>query len=49
MIKVGIYKITNMCNNKCYVGQSRNILKRWSNHKTIAYNKNEKGYNYPLY
>lgn len=49
MIIVGIYKITNLCNQKCYVGQSKNISKRWSNHKQIAYNKNEKGYNYPLY
>lgn len=30
---VGIYKITNSINNKCYIGQSRNIEKRWSDHK----------------
>lgn len=30
MIKIcGIYKITNKINNKCYIGQSKNILKRW--------------------
>lgn len=30
MIKIcGIYKITNKVNNKCYIGQSKNILKRW--------------------
>ena len=49
MIKVGIYKITNLCNEKCYIGQSRNIYKRWSNHKRVAQDKREKGYNYPLY
>lgn len=26
---VGIYKITNNINNKSYIGQSRNIEKRW--------------------
>lgn len=25
----GIYRITNKLNNKCYVGQSVNIKKRW--------------------
>lgn len=28
----GIYKITNTVNNKCYVGQSVNIERRWSYH-----------------
>lgn len=32
-IIVGIYKITNLLNNKCYVGQSRNIYRRWQSHK----------------
>ena len=49
MIKVGIYKITNLCNEKCYIGQSRNVYKRWSNHKRVAQDEREKGYNYPLY
>lgn len=31
---VGIYSITNMVNNKVYVGSSINISKRWSGHKT---------------
>lgn len=48
-IKVGIYKITNLINQHCYIGQSRNIFKRWSNHKVNAFNKNYKGYDYPLY
>lgn len=32
-IIVGIYKITNLLNNKCYVGQSRNIYRRWQAHR----------------
>lgn len=46
---VGIYKITNLENNHCYIGQSRNIQKRWSDHKIASNNKNDKGYDYPLY
>lgn len=29
----GIYKITNLKNNKCYIGQSTDIKTRWNNHK----------------
>lgn len=29
----GIYKITNNINNKCYIGQSINIHRRWNAHK----------------
>lgn len=32
MSRVGIYKITNKLNGKCYIGQSQNIFKRWSVH-----------------
>lgn len=39
---VGIYKITNNINNKCYIGQSRNIEKRWRDHKYS-------NLDYPLY
>ena len=28
----GIYKITNIQNNKCYIGQSANIKFRWITH-----------------
>ena len=28
----GIYKITNQVNNKCYIGQSVDISKRWKDH-----------------
>lgn len=39
---VGIYKITNNINNKSYIGQSRNIEKRWESHKYS-------NLDYPLY
>lgn len=44
----GIYKITNKVNNKCYIGQSKDIIKRWkteykwhklNNHLHSAFNK----------
>lgn len=31
-IHCGIYKITNLQNNMCYVGQSTNIAERWKQH-----------------
>lgn len=30
---IGIYKIENKLNHKCYIGQSVNIERRWSEHK----------------
>ena len=45
----GIYKITNLLNNKVYIGQSINILKRWTSHSTEYSNPNSKAYNYALY
>lgn len=33
---VGIYKITNKINGKCYIGQSRNIDRRWKQHKKAS-------------
>ena len=30
--KCGVYKITNITNNKIYIGSSKNILQRWKNH-----------------
>lgn len=33
MKKIGIYKIENTINKKVYIGQSNNILIRFSNHK----------------
>lgn len=45
----GIYQITNCINGHSYIGQSRQIFKRWDNHKIAATNCNDKGFNYPLY
>lgn len=44
----GIYKIENTLNKKSYVGKSKNIEKRWTNHKTVAFSKVNPKYNYPL-
>ena len=35
----GIYKITNLINNKIYIGQSVDIKKRWATHKRQAFIK----------
>lgn len=40
---MGIYKITNKINGKSYIGQSIDILQRWSQHKR------SKDFNNPLY
>lgn len=41
-----VYKITNTINNKCYIGITRNIKKRWYSHKLRGRNRND---NHPLY
>lgn len=46
---VGIYKITNLVNNKCYIGQSINIFNRWKEHQRIAKLQDDSRYNYPIY
>ena len=33
---IGIYKITNVLNNKVYIGQSNNIERRFREHKTVG-------------
>lgn len=33
---IGIYKITNKINNKCYIGQSVDIKQRWKSHKSSS-------------
>ena len=33
---IGIYLITNKLNNKCYVGQSVDIARRWRQHREAA-------------
>ena len=35
-INCGIYKITNQVNGKVYIGQSKNIHRRWLKHKNVA-------------
>jgi group I intron endonuclease len=37
---IGVYKIKNIINNKCYYGSSKEIEKRWSRHKNDL-NKNK--------
>lgn len=49
MAKCGIYKITNLINGKCYIGQSVNILNRWRHHQASSQNSSDKKYDYPLY
>ena len=44
-----VYKITNAINNKCYIGSSIHVEKRWRTHKNTSKNPNSKQYNYPLY
>lgn len=43
----GIYLIKCIVNEKCYIGASTDIYKRWCSHRN-SYNKS-KCYNYPLY
>lgn len=44
-----VYKITNNVNQKCYIGSSTRVEKRWQQHKNDAFNSNNSKYNYPLY
>ena len=44
-----VYKITNLINQKIYIGSSIRVEKRWKQHKIDAFNSNNKKYNYPLY
>ena len=45
---IGIYKITNLINGQSYIGQSVDILKRWTREKTSAFNPSDASYEYPL-
>lgn len=40
----GIYKITNLINNKVYIGQSVNVLKRFAAHKNRPFNPKSRQY-----
>lgn len=45
-----IYKITNLINGKCYIGQTSKYYQlRWNEHKKCAFNNNRLAYDYPLY
>lgn len=46
---IGIYKIENLLNHKCYIGQSKNIEKRLNRHKNEPFNPDSHSYDYPLY
>lgn len=46
---VGIYKITNTINGKCYIGASNNIEERWKRHLRIYDNPNDKEFEKTLY
>ena len=45
----GIYKITNLTNNKCYIGQSVHIEQRWKDHIRCMSDSRRDAYNRPLY
>ena len=44
-----VYKITNLIENKCYIGSSIRVEKRWRQHINTSNNPNSSQYNYPLY
>lgn len=46
---IGIYKITNLINNKSYIGQSIKIESRWEEHKREAFNPKNRNYNRAFY
>lgn len=45
----GIYKITNLINDHCYIGQAVDIKRRWSEHRSVAFNSSKNQYNYAIY
>ncbi len=50
MALMGIYKITNIKNGHCYIGQSVDIKKRWrSHHKHFGNTKEVETAHYPIY
>ena len=44
-----VYKITNLIENKCYIGSSVRVEKRWQQHINASNNPNSPHYDYPLY
>ncbi len=49
MSNQGIYKITNLINNKCYIGKTNNFKRRKSDHFRLATVEGHKEYNKTLY
>lgn len=45
----GIYKITNKVNQKSYIGQSKNIERRWQQHLYEAKNSKQIQYTYTIH
>lgn len=45
----GIYKITNLINDKCYIGKTNNSYRRWKDHQRLAVTPNHKEYDKALY
>lgn len=46
---IGIYKVTNLINNKVYIGQSDNIAQRWRIHRSHSLNNCGQDYNCVFY
>lgn len=46
---IGIYKITNKINGKCYIGQSTDINDRWIKHRSRPFQINDGSYDTYLY
>lgn len=46
---IGVYKITNLINQKIYIGVSIDIEKRWKQHKNYYLDSSNKEYNKYLY
>ena len=49
IIMTGIYKITNLINNKCYIGRAKDINERWKVHRKRAFMPSDKEYDKYLY
>lgn len=49
MINQGIYKITNLINNQCYIGKTNNFERRKKDHLRLAFTEGHKEYNKTLY
>lgn len=45
----GIYKITNIINNHCYIGKTNNSDRRWIDHQRLAFTEGHKEYEKTLY